>query len=93
MENLARIDGMVESMLRDSRACGAALAIVAGDEVVFARGFGLRDRDANLPMRAETPYPIASTTKAINATLIGMLVDEGSVQWDVPIRTYGLSSS
>jgi CubicO group peptidase (beta-lactamase class C family) len=35
-----------------------------------------------------TPYPAASTSKAINATLIGMLVDDGLLAWDVPVRDY-----
>jgi CubicO group peptidase (beta-lactamase class C family) len=56
---------------------GAALAIVRGDEVILARGFGVADIEKNTPVTPETPFFIASTTKAFTATLVGMLVDEG----------------
>jgi CubicO group peptidase (beta-lactamase class C family) len=39
-------------------------------------------------MTAQTIYPIASTTKALNATLIGMLVARGHLAWDVPVQNY-----
>src|SRR6266852_5819442 len=39
-------------------------------------------------MDADTIYPIASTTKSINATLLGMLVDEGKLSWDALIQYY-----
>jgi CubicO group peptidase (beta-lactamase class C family) len=39
-----------------------------------------------MPVTAETLYPMASTTKAVTGTLLGMLVDEGLIGWDVPVR-------
>jgi CubicO group peptidase (beta-lactamase class C family) len=88
LQNLQDLDGVVEAILRDARIPGAALSIVVGDEVVFAKGYGYCDVELRLPMRPTTLYPIASTTKAINATLLGMLVDEGHLGWDVPVQSY-----
>lgn len=39
-------------------------------------------------MTSLTRYPIASTTKAMNATLLGMRVDEGKLKWDAPVQDY-----
>ena len=80
------LDATVELLLRAARIPGAAIAIVAGGRTVFAKGYGYRDLGAKLPVTADTHYPIGSTTKAINATLIGMLVDEGRLAWDVPVQ-------
>jgi CubicO group peptidase (beta-lactamase class C family) len=88
IQNIEKLDTIVEPMLLAARIPGAAIAIVADDRMVFAKGYGYRDLQAQLPVDSETVYPIASTTKAINATLIGMLVDEGKLAWDVPVQRY-----
>jgi CubicO group peptidase (beta-lactamase class C family) len=88
LDRVSKLDALVESWLSAFRIPGACLAVVAGEDVVFARGFGYRDLDARLAMTADTVYPIASTSKAINATLIGTLVDEGKLAWDTPVQEY-----
>ena len=88
LQNIDKVDAVIEPMLRAARIPGAAIAIVAGSETVFAKGYGYRSLEAKLPVTSETAYPIASTTKAINATLLGMLVDEGRLGWDIPVQQY-----
>jgi CubicO group peptidase (beta-lactamase class C family) len=60
--------------------------VVCDGETVFAKGYGYRDTQSKAPLNEATSYPIASTTKALNATLIGMLVQEGRLAWDTPVR-------
>lgn len=86
--NLEKLDALIEPMRQAARIPGLAIAIVAGGATVFARGYGYRDLQAKLAMTEETIYPIASTTKAMNATLLGMLVDEGRLAWDMPVQSY-----
>jgi len=83
-----RLRKMVEGVRRLGRIPGAALAVVANGETVFAEGFGVRNLERQLPLDADTLYPIASTSKSINATLLGMLVDEGKLSWDAPVQAY-----
>ncbi len=84
----AKLGDLIEPLLSAARIPGAGIAAVAGGEVVLATGYGYRDLDARLPVTCQTVYPIASTTKALNATLIGMLVDEGKLSWDAPVQDY-----
>jgi CubicO group peptidase (beta-lactamase class C family) len=79
---------VIEQALADFNAPGLGLAVVAGGEVVFARGFGHRDREQDLPMTADSLFAIGSTTKAMTATLLGMFVDEGRLAWDEPLIDY-----
>jgi CubicO group peptidase (beta-lactamase class C family) len=88
IEKFATLDALIEPMLQAARIPGAAIAIVAGGETGFSRGYGYRDLAAKLPMTSRTLYPIGSTTKAINATVLGMLVDEGLLAWDAPVQNY-----
>jgi CubicO group peptidase (beta-lactamase class C family) len=67
---------------------GCAVAAVRGGRVELAGGWGLRDREAGLPVTQDTLFAIGSVTKAFTATTIGALVDEGLLEWDQPLRDY-----
>jgi len=67
---------------------GCAVAAVRGGQVELAGGWGLRDREAGLPVTADTLFAIGSTTKAFTATTVGAVVDEGLLEWDRPLRDY-----
>jgi CubicO group peptidase (beta-lactamase class C family) len=85
---LAKFDAMVEAGLKALKVPGAAVAVIIGDEVVLAKGYGLRDVDNELPMTADTLLAIGSSSKAFTTFALGMLVDEGKMEWDKPVRTY-----
>ena len=67
---------------------GLAVAIVRGDKIVFAKGFGYRDVKAKLPVTRDTRFYIASTTKSFTATAAKLLADEGQFDLDAPIKKY-----
>ncbi|HEY0778871.1 MAG TPA: serine hydrolase [Gemmatirosa sp.] len=67
---------------------GLAVAVVSGDSVVLAKGYGVRRLGASDAVDAHTRFAIGSTTKAMTAVALGMLVDEGKVRWDDPVITY-----
>jgi len=87
-ERLDRLAAEFDRNRIDLHVPGAVLAIVRGEDVIFARGFGLADVEKKTPVTPETRFFIGSTTKAFTATLVGMLVDEGRMQWDDPVEKY-----
>ena len=87
-ERLDRLAAEFDRNRIDLHVPGAVLAIVRGEEVLFARGFGVADIERKTPVTPDTPFFIGSSTKAFTATLVGMLVDEGRMQWDEPVDTY-----
>lgn len=87
-QDIDKLGTIIGPMLRAARVPGAAIAVVARGETVYASGFGFCDLTERRPVTPNTVYPIASTSKAINATLLGMLVDEGRIEWDAPVQQY-----
>ena len=81
-------DEFVERSREAWKAPGVAVAVIRDGEVVHVEGYGLRDVAAELPVTPATLFAVGSTTKAFTATLVGMLVDEGKLDWDEPVRTY-----
>jgi CubicO group peptidase (beta-lactamase class C family) len=86
--NLKGFPQFVETMLKEWEIQGAAVAVVKDGEVVFAGGFGYRDVKNKLDVTPDTLFAIGSCTKAFTATILGILVDEGKLDWDQPVRTY-----
>ena len=67
---------------------GTSIAFIKGDKIAYANGFGHRDLENKLPVTPETIFAIGSCTKAFTATALGMLVDQGKLDWDTPIKQY-----
>jgi len=87
-QRLAGFDGYMEKLLRDWNVPGVAVGVVVKDRVVLAKGYGYRDYEKKLPVTANTLFQIASNTKLFTAVAVGMLVEEGKLEWNVPVRSF-----
>ncbi|MEL7534379.1 MAG: serine hydrolase [Bacteroidota bacterium] len=67
---------------------GLAVAIVKDDSVIFAEGYGFQNVRTASAVSPQSLFGIASCTKAFTAAAIGMLVDEGKLNWDDRVIDY-----
>ncbi len=82
------IDAVVEKALKEFDAPGAAVVIVKDGEIVYLKGFGVREKGKDEKVTPDTVFAIASCTKAFAATLVAMLVDEGKLKWDDKVHDH-----
>jgi CubicO group peptidase (beta-lactamase class C family) len=82
------VDNLVKKALAAWHVPGVAVAIVRDGEVIYLRGHGVRDAGTKEPVTPDTLFPIASCTKAFTTTAMGILVDEGKMAWDDPVRKH-----
>ena len=85
-QRLEGFDAYMAKTLKDWNAPGVGVGIVVNDKLVFAKGYGFRDYEKKLPFTPATMSPIASNTKLFTAVAAGMLVEEGKLTWDKPVR-------
>ena len=85
---LADLDALVARELAAWKVPGVGLAILKDGRPLLVRGYGFRDVDKRLPVTAQTRFAIASNTKSFTAATVALLVDEGKLAWDKPVRTY-----
>jgi CubicO group peptidase (beta-lactamase class C family) len=78
----AAFDRYVQRAARDWHVPGLAIAVVSGDSLVFARGYGVAEVGKAAPATEHTRFAIGSTTKAMTTAALAMLVDEGKLKWD-----------
>lgn len=85
---LEGFDEIIEQGLKALNAPGVAMAVVKDDKVIYAKGFGYRDVENQLPMTPDTLLAIGSASKAFTTFAMGVLVDEGKLEWEKPVRNY-----
>ena len=84
----AGFDAFVTGVMEDWRIPGVAVGVIRDGEVLLATGFGYRDIEAELPVTEHTTMAIGSNSKSFTVTLMGILVDQGMLEWDRPVRDY-----
>lgn len=85
---LQGLDRYIEQAMGDWEIPGLAIAVVRNDSVVFARGFGVRELGGSDAVDEHTIFAIGSASKSFTAAAVGMLVDEGRIEWDDPAVRY-----
>ncbi len=88
MTTWSDFDDYIQSSLPTWSCPGAAVGVIRDDEVVYRAAHGLRDVEDELPLTPETRFAMASVTKSFTAMSVALLVDEGKVEWDEPVREY-----
>jgi CubicO group peptidase (beta-lactamase class C family) len=82
---LSGLDGWIEAEMARWSIPGLAISVVKDDEVVYARGFGVLRLGEAATVDEHTLFGVASTTKAMTAAALAMLVDDGRLHWDDPV--------
>ena len=81
-------DAYVAKVMKTFEVPSLAVAVVKDGQVVLAKGYGVRKLGEPAPVDAQTLFGIASNTKAFTATALGLLVEEGKLEWDAPVIDY-----
>jgi CubicO group peptidase (beta-lactamase class C family) len=81
------IDKAVRDAMKAWEVPGVAVAVVRGDDV-YLKGYGVRALDGKDPVTPDTLFPLASCSKAFTTTAMAMLVDDGKMTWDDPVRKH-----
>lgn len=86
--DLRGVDQVIETMMADFHVPGLGVGIIKDGQIVMAKGYGFRDVEAAKPVTSRTLFAIGSNSKSFTTTLLAMLVDEGKLDWNKPVRTW-----
>ncbi|MGH6895659.1 MAG: serine hydrolase [Geminicoccaceae bacterium] len=76
------LEQLAQKQIDENAVPGLAVAVVFEDEVVYAKGFGVRDTNTGDPVDADTVFQLASVSKPIASTIVAALVGDGRITWD-----------
>lgn len=84
-EMLDTFDAAVSEAFATFGLVGASVALFQGDQIVYNKGFGVRDLVTAEPVTPNTRFRIGSNTKSMTSLLIAKYVDDGLTTWDTPV--------
>lgn len=87
-EFITKVDNYINKSYKDWQIPGLAIAIIKNDSVIFEKGYGVKEINKTGKVDKNTMFGIASNTKAFTASAIGILVDQGKINWDDKVVKY-----
>ncbi|MEV6110043.1 serine hydrolase [Streptomyces sp. NPDC051940] len=85
---VGQLGGVVRDAMRRTGVPGVAVGVVYDDEVVYAKGFGVRKVGTEEKVGADTVFQLASVSKPIASTVVAAAVGDKTVGWDNPVVEY-----
>ena len=82
---VAKLDGIVDDLMKKSGIPGMAVAVVHGGKTVYAKGFGVKDVRSGDKIDPDTVFQLASVSKPLSATVVAHQVGANAIGWDTPI--------
>ena len=80
--NVDSLDVYISKLVAEYHMPGLAIGVIHNDSVIFKKGYGVTNTQRGKSVNTQTVFPILSCTKAFTATCLGILVDEGKLNWD-----------
>ena len=87
-ERLSFIDDAIMKSIEENEIPGAVALVARKGKIIYFKAFGMADNSSKRPMKKDDIFRIASQTKAITATAVMMLWEEGKFRLDDPISNY-----
>lgn len=85
---LARLDALVQGFVDDDEVVGAELLVIRNGHTVLHEAYGLRDREAEVPMQTGSVFCVRSMTKPLIGAAILMLVDDERIKLEERVARY-----
>ncbi|HEY0143960.1 MAG TPA: serine hydrolase domain-containing protein [Thermoanaerobaculia bacterium] len=83
-----QLETLIAATMQERQIPGAAVAVLKDGRPLLLKGFGVASQETRTPVSVDTIFQIASTTKPFTAMAVMMLVEEGKLELDAPVRRY-----
>lgn len=84
----AGLQRLVRHEMDDKGLPAVSIALVDGQQIVWAAGFGWADRQQQVPASAATVYRVGSVSKLFTDVAVMQLVERGELDLDAPVTDY-----
>lgn len=79
---------LITALMEESGTPGMSVAVGIDGVIAWAQGFGYADVEHRVPVWEETKFRIGSVSKPLTAAAVGLLVEQGKLDLDVPVQQY-----
>lgn len=83
-----KLDQVINQYKTVHQAVGIAVGVLKGNDVIYAKGFGVRNLETKEPVTTRSLFHMASVSKPFVATAIMQLVEKGKVKLEAKLVDY-----
>jgi CubicO group peptidase (beta-lactamase class C family) len=84
-----QIDSIVNKAINTlDNTVGFAIGVVKDGKIVHVKGYGVNSVDLKEVVTADTPFGIASNSKAFTSAALAILVERGKINWEDKVTDY-----
>jgi serine beta-lactamase-like protein LACTB, mitochondrial len=87
-EKAAAVDAAVQAEMQKEQIVGMAIGIIENGHIDYLKGYGLADREKNVPVTTETMFRWASCSKSLAAIAALQLAEKGQLDLESDVRKY-----
>lgn len=84
----AQVDAYIAAQVKAKGLVGLSVAVMRDGKVVFAKGYGRRSVEKNLPVEPDTSFAVGSVTKQFTCACVFLLAERGKLSIDDPVSKY-----
>ena len=81
-------DDFFRALIQDRDYPGAAFAIVSRDEILHIATAGHTNAERKQSIDTQTVFRLASVSKTFAGEMVGLLVEDGTLDWNDPVNRY-----
>lgn len=85
---VARLERDIPQLMKEGDVPGLSIAVIRGGEVVWHKGFGVKNAETKEPVDDQTIFEAASLSKPVFAYAVMKLVESGQLDLDTPLNKY-----
>jgi CubicO group peptidase (beta-lactamase class C family) len=86
--DFGKLNAYVVKSMKEHKVPGLAIGVVHKGEIVFQQGYGKEKLGEDNRVNTSSMFGIASLSKAFTTMAVGMLVDEGKLNWNDKVVTH-----
>jgi len=87
-EQIGRARAVVGEIIKTRQIPGFSIAVARDGAIIWSEGFGLANVELGAPVTPLTRFRLGSVSKVLTAAAVGRLVEEGTLDLDVPVQRY-----
>jgi CubicO group peptidase (beta-lactamase class C family) len=91
VRSLQDFERELERLRARLRIPGMSAAVAENNRVIWARGFGMANRERAIAAEPDTIYDLASLTKPYGSTVVLQLVQESRLSFDDDVSRFGIA--
>ncbi len=84
----AGLESIIQQQMQEKQLPAFSIALVDGNQIVWAQGFGYQDPEHKIPATAHTVYRVGSVSKLFTDIGVMQMVEAGKINLDAPVSQY-----